>query len=270
MENLFCDSNLDGFFFKYKSFPVSEDDGGAVNRLFEPVSKGVLWFASPMTLNDPFDANPVYTMPKSDEGRRRWAKDFTEKNGREPGQTDFAAAEALMCSRNIRYGISNCVGIYCVSQALREPLLWSYYAESHTGFAYVFRRENSGFCENFRPVHYLHQRPEFCSYDHLGEAGSIRLFSAKSIHWAHEKEWRALGDPGLVEFDNKCLVAIVAGVHTSYENMVRLLKLVQGARHEMQLYWMRLSDQSYSLEIDLVSGTSLEMALDSGLMPFRS
>ncbi|HEX4194271.1 MAG TPA: DUF2971 domain-containing protein [Stellaceae bacterium] len=98
--------------------------------------------------------------------------------------------------------------ILCLSKTPDSILMWSYYAENHSGLVLRFNDviPNNPFTQA-RRVRYVEQMPSFFDDDMLSDelAGYSRMSAArfmdeivwtKSVHWKHEDEWRIYAGAG--------------------------------------------------------------------------
>ena len=97
-------------------------------------------------------------------------------------------------------------GIVCLSEVCDSILMWSHYAQGHTGVCFEFTRAednalgNSEFCS---PVKYDRHYPRIdLGQILLKQDGKTRtiMMQTKSEEWAYEKEWRLITHDG----DNEC------------------------------------------------------------------
>lgn len=89
------------------------------------------------------------------------------------------------------------VGVISLSEEPDVLLMWSHYAEDHTGFVIEFDPSHRFFWQprsekdelrHLRQVTYSENRPE----GSMLELGADGLLLTKSAHWSYEKEWRIL------------------------------------------------------------------------------
>lgn len=96
--------------------------------------------------------------------------------------------------------VDETIGVLSLSEARDSLLMWSHYAESHTGFLLGFDTAHAYFnarlgpsdeLRHLRRVQYRDARPGGAMTDLEG----VELFLVKSIHWSYEREWRVLRVP---------------------------------------------------------------------------
>jgi hypothetical protein len=84
-------------------------------------------------------------------------------------------------------------GLLCFCRNWRNPVLWSHYAEKHTGVCYGFDVDPAKFVD----VRYVSERlyPNITLdnfFNHISQAQMTDLFATKFIHWNYEEEVRLL------------------------------------------------------------------------------
>ncbi len=84
-------------------------------------------------------------------------------------------------------------GLLCFSRNWQNPVMWSHYAQKHTGVCYGFDVDP----ETFVDVRYVSERlyPDLTPqnfFEHIGENQMVDLFATKFIHWSYEEEVRLL------------------------------------------------------------------------------
>lgn len=90
------------------------------------------------------------------------------------------------------------LGVVCLSEINHDILMWSHYAEGHTGFCIEFERSNNNDLGKWAyclPVTY--DAVEVPSFDtpQLKEKASVaKIVATKAPNWSYEKEWRLIVD----------------------------------------------------------------------------
>ncbi len=214
--------------YKYASFEVG-------HRI---LSTGKLRWATPKTLNDPFDMQFAFQMRIHRPQARAMALNKAWEHHYGPFRDKPLNALGLLIratrgkfpqltrdefDREIGAGIDESIDtiekqletfaekirshvaydkIFCVSASASNILMWSYYAQNHSGVVLRFTTETP---ENplrlARAVTYIDQVPALFDDDLLSDmlAGyevmdQRRILNevvwSKSSHWAHEEEWR--------------------------------------------------------------------------------
>jgi len=220
--------NLPEHFYKYQPFCRVED----------VVRRGQLYFSAPASFNDPFDCaiHPHFNYPRKvinrhyalilkGQGKRR-AERKHEARTVNLSNTDLDEAFEKTIS-----DFRNEYGVLCLSAIENDILMWSHYAENHTGLCFKFNTGND-FFQPAQPIEYRTQYPEidFISLaenmerpgaegDEAKKELASKLFLTKAEHWAYEREWRILrfdldrerSGPDAVYFPRNALVGIILG-----------------------------------------------------------
>jgi len=88
------------------------------------------------------------------------------------------------------------LGIICLSEIKNDILMWSHYANGHTGFCIEFERhENNdlGQYDHCLPVTYdTIEVPSFDSLSIQERVSTAKIVTTKAPSWSYEKEWRLI------------------------------------------------------------------------------
>jgi len=248
-------------FYKYR--PMS--DAKAVERAEEIVMGDEIYFAGPATFNDPFDLKPAYSLAASPEKQRANFLRLSRKF-RPLSTEDEHAAEAdkvmrsglspesiVATTREIQWMLGKIlsnVGVFCVSTKGDDILMWSHYADAHTGICLEF----DGFgplMAHAHKVFYSASRTPVNPYEDDGLAVDKAMLT-KSLHWAYEEEWRLIDHergPGKIQYRPENLTGIVLGAHASSETVAIARKWQREHATPLALYRARFSSTDYLLEI---------------------
>lgn len=230
--------------FKYRKF-----DKGCLELLLNRE----LWFASPDTLNDPFEAESSI-----DEVLKAvWAC--------KPMPTEKRNAFEDMLRRQL-----SSTGICSFSKARKNQLMWSHYADEHKGVCIGFkehkiRPEGSNiypidvtyqakypFKEIIKRINYFERIRE---RNKLGDiAGDILLsiLGTKYTSWKYERERRLVSYRSFAyKFEPEAVNSIAFGLRMPERDRVSLRKLLSGAEwNHVKWYQSRKSATKYALEFE--------------------
>ena len=182
-------------------------------------------FTQPDALNDPFEARPNFYTLATKEGfasafadsirqeSRMWEdcqretqtsldqQAFADKVERDPDYAEqlykkVSRSDLRTYARKRTYELCNVVGILSLSETPNNLLMWSHYAEDHTGFVLMLDSSHRFFKGNEpflgfakpEPVQYKSERPRIT----VEEVTMSELFLTKGSDWQYEKEWRYL------------------------------------------------------------------------------
>ena len=170
--------------------------------------------------------------------------------------------------RRIREDLGKQVGIECFTQSPTDILMWSYYADKHTGVCveYDFSKLFSS-CSNafLFPVCYSENRPlldmqkvydpitQQIRNDRMVEVfpSIMRSWITKSKEWEREKEWRLITFP--VKSDSERLVKlpiasrIITGINITDENYRLVADIAK--KKGIPIHRTRLKNDQYKIEV---------------------
>ncbi len=215
-----------GIIYQYASFDVS---------LNEIILKQSLQFSDPVTFNDPFDCNEKLLKVNYNENvveqaindlpinisrkeRRKLKRKFENRNNQ----------NQILKEKRKEYKLS------CFSEYYNEILMWSHYADKHSGICVGFNFPHN-YEERFIlcPVKYLSELKEL---DGTTDVYRIILYwlTTKSIRWQYEKEIRAINKcknkellHEYIKYDSKYLKEIIFGCNVSDEKIEKAIMLIK-------------------------------------------
>jgi hypothetical protein len=246
--------------YKYRDL-----SGGNREYVRQTIVNNRVWFSSPADFNDPFDCRAHMSFRGSKKDWQKYlfglfkkyaphlnrvqrqaeiARVFrTEKRHKNPEVFRNVLADA---QRDI-----NGLGVFCLSTCNDDILMWSYYANRHTGVCLGFAHQ-VGLLGAAYPVEYASEFPEV---DYLSD-GDMRKLKAniltKASAWSHEREWRVIDrvrGPGVRQFSPEVLVAVIFGARMSQEDRKEIISWIEARRNKPQLYEACLKDRVYGLEV---------------------
>ncbi|ENE9528407.1 DUF2971 domain-containing protein [Vibrio parahaemolyticus] len=170
--------------------------------------------------------------------------------------------------------ISKDVGILCLSKNPENILMWSHYADSHSGVLVEFDEESEFFNQSgissdnkdidkfygkVLPVTYRRSRPTFEFFDKSWPD----MFFTKSIDWAYEEEHRMLMPLSeanrvindkiyLFEIPAKAFKAVYFGVNFPTAKIIDTIESVKRFNKEVKFYQAYLSKTKYDIEYRVI------------------
>lgn len=162
----------------YKFMDLSTDELDKLNS----IKKGKLWFSNACKLNDPFECifkiNSDYINPEGYSGLQMQLFE-------------------LRVSENIEQ-LKKQTYIASLTESKKSLLMWSHYANNHTGICIEYNFEEMESCQgdNFRllPVIYKESMIDYIPEQNLNWL--YRTYACKAKEWAYELEWRILVQEG--------------------------------------------------------------------------
>ena len=170
--------------------------------------------------------------------------------------------------KKIRIGLGKQVGIECFTKSPTDVLMWSYYAEKHTGICveYDFSKLFSSLPNAFLfPVYYSESRPllnleslynpvtkQVCN-DKVAEAFPSLMWSwiTKSLEWEREKEWRLISLPIKDDAERSAKLPIISriitGINITNEHYEIAAKIARDKG--IPIHRTRLKNDQYVIEV---------------------
>ncbi|MBW5798624.1 DUF2971 domain-containing protein [Halomonas elongata] len=248
--------------YKYKGF----DPNGYWERLLKHQE---IFFASPNMFNDPFEckARFDYEASKADKISRYafqlWVS-FGEQGdprnyiglarnmidgGHVGNEAHRKEVEELMHKKQ-----NDIFAILSLSENPDNVLMWSHYADNHTGFCVEFDTSCGRLFRGARKVQYHKHFPVLNWWkDSVFNIYWSMVFN-KSDDWSYEKEWRVFDESGkgVRKFRAKALSGIYMGCQISEENAYKLVSLAKSFPFDIKVYSSKIKEREYSLDFSEV------------------
>jgi len=261
--NLTTEEKIPQVLYKYRD--LSEPA-----RVRQIIVDNKVWFSSPAGLNDPFDCK-VHTSFKGTareykQHMLRLLKKYRPSLNRQQRQAENARIFRQE-KRHKDPGLFSRVaadvqkeydkwGVYCLSARNDEVLMWSHYANSHSGVCLGFSHRS---VRPFGPVFQVMYSPELPKVSYL-KGGDVEKFSAdfltKSLQWEHEHEWRVVDrnkGKGLRQFPPESLVEVILGAKMNQEDRAAIISWIEDRPLKPSLFEARVKKDMYGLEIHLIA-----------------
>lgn len=189
---------LPRFLYKYRCM----DQPHSREKLREILVDSVLQLRSPSGFNDPFDMSAHFVIEGSDYQRRTRFKELIRSQAPSmPWKQQQEAIRRLMYAsekelhevcRQALSGIRATTGVYCFAGTAKSTLMWSHYAQDHTGVCIQFERvRDYRVLLHALPVVYDREFPQVNWIEGMQEAIGTMLF-AKHPDWRYEQESRMI------------------------------------------------------------------------------
>jgi len=245
--------------YKYGSIRIPE-------YLRQILLEDTLYCTNPFDFNDPFDCRPRiiigqsqtelaraeaeifkilrFNFPKVDKAKlRQYAKESIQKLLGE--QDGFSDQYESLIKR---------AGVCCFSETCTNILMWSHYADKHTGYCLEFSTQlpESFFPEMVRHVHYQENYPVvrlFASDQDPDELGKL-AFLTKAPDWKYEKEWRVTSkEPGTVPFSPALLTGIILGCKMNADHEKQILSWITKRSFPIVVKKAIMNNKEFKLDI---------------------
>lgn len=249
-------------FYKYRSM-----QGDAIRWVERIVLQNELYFSRALDFNDPFDMRPTLSFEASHETR---VNDFMRllrerKPKLSPAQMNSMAQKLVSAAfsptnfnetttsmhTQITEMLTEQVGVFCVSSKRDDILMWSHYADSHSGVCLEFDEECPLMMQAQKVIYSEFRRP-INRYLDSHSAMAEKALQTKSSHWEYEEEWRSLrldGGPGAVKFRPEHLTGIILGARASQATIDKVSEWTRNRQTPWTVYQASVSKDRFALEI---------------------
>ena len=228
-------------------------------------------FSAPSRFNDPFDCNPRYLDAKSPVTARPDLFECFNEKGISPAKKMVNRERAInrmsvgLRDGSLRDAILSDVGIVSLSRTPWSVLMWSHYADKHSGFMVefqepaVFTKEQNGVDDRWLvpfKVQYVKERPSVPYWENTEHDAVEKYFTYKSDEWEYEQEERVVkvsGGAGAFPYEPELLVSVVAGCNISSKNFAILSGAIKQSNKtrtkKIKLYRAEVDSAKYRLNI---------------------
>lgn len=241
--------------------------------------------SSPLTFNDPFDSQvPITIGPASPEEQIINLLEYLKNDDNKQiilnhfAKHGMQNINSLIQSYNHRiYNINREDRVFCVSEKKDNILMWSHYADNHTGAVIKFKcvpEIDSGLC-GAKKVKYSVNMPKLSILDfvidnyvkanHIQELIVNEILLTKSIDWQYEQEWRVIlfprddksnlpdkeqyDDIGIFEQE---LDSIYLGCKMKLEDRESIIDVVKNNRPNMKVFQTTTDNNEFRLNFNEV------------------
>jgi len=234
-----------------------------------------LYFSKPSSFNDPFDCFVVFEDKIKIKDFEYYLRKNRLKNFPDGAET---VEEAIVIMNSIFKKIGRDIadkslGVSCFSKNWDNFLLWSHYADSHSGLCVGFKTKyySKSYCietDNFPSlvkseleydgmmplvhIQYTDKIPKAFNPYTENQYDLEQFLISKGTHWSYEGEMRAiLPDPEKhsrkIELSNTAIDEIVLGANISIENQNKVLEVVDYLDLDISIFKASLDSQTYSI-----------------------
>jgi hypothetical protein len=262
---------------RYKYSTLSNDISDS-NRIYslENLANNVLFFQKPVEFNDPFDSTYcIVPCPVKDfeKGVRKAISDrYPEFPSAEVDKKvlEVCAArkpeEVLTQYKRLKDDLFKRLGILCLAPNNTDILMWSHYADGHSGICLEIDFANCykylaaqhpiilvgavGYSDDFPSENLMSSYLSEDKNDALAEIQNV-LFT-KSTHWSYEREVRIIClDLGgkAVKFGDSIYKSVTIGADTNPQGISEIKTALRKRGDNLPLYRATPKQDRYELEI---------------------
>ena len=246
--------------YKYREFS---------DRTYRIFTHRELYFPSPSQFNDPFDCRMRYSTDCTKNDFCKFVKDsskVTEFIRLWHPEVEFEEAISLAYPKRdllvtdafrVEHAkLIEATGVFCLTIHNDDPLMWSHYAASHTGFCLEFSTTTEPLFQHARSVEYSVHCPVFECFNSDPTQIVQRAIFRKSPHWKYEDEWRVIGTKlarSTFQFLPGTLSGVILGSRIDSQRAKELNELCALLDPAPTIYVARLRDQEYAIDVNLES-----------------
>jgi len=236
-------------------------------KRYKEVIDGYLWLGPCTDFNDPFDSWFEIEDEKNKE-LIEWKYSDDDIDWNDADRLRKASIDLLIpiarenrakkYTDKIKDRLSK-IRAACFSEDPLNILMWSHYANSHTGFCveYDFKKLLSEVRLQNADLHkvvYQEKIPIIPKKDIDNKDAQIEAVIRKSPEWEYEKEWRVIstGNVGKIKNLTKCITRVIIGCEGEYfsPEAVELKKFCDREGIETEILYLRKSLINFKLEED--------------------
>lgn len=197
------------------------------------IANETLWVSLPSSFNDPFDCSLYIDESKISEavkGALRIKKCNSDIIDDPNFKVTQYEKELFLKCRNDMNRVFRNAGILSLSQDYKNILMWSHYANNHTGLCIEYERLKSNSLGLLAyPVKYCKATPSLLPSDITSYGNNFDdLWLTKSLDWEYEQEWRLLLKRGGINYNCDCKIkSIIFGMRMHQENREALQNILK-------------------------------------------
>jgi hypothetical protein len=248
------------------------------DRLRQQLASNSIYLSNTKGFNDPWDCRPCFDLTRLDEPafyerQVQWFQRVDkERNTHLSAQEHEKRAARLRDDRaflehciremgGIEADIQGRYRVYCLTTKPADTLMWSHYAENHTGICLEFRCDNAVLSSALK-VLYCEAYPSLDLADNDPQTVLLPLL-AKATDWSYEDEYRLIAQEesaalnrdslitktNLLRLPDGVLTSIIVGCVAPRSTREAVAEIVKRSGHRIELQEARRVPNHYSLTI---------------------
>ena len=189
----------------YKYFSFSQNDE---NHALDNLKNDLIYYSNPLKFNDPFDCSLSLSL---NDLEKPYINELFKKNNRVSKAIirQMVAQKLPELDEMAKDSVAQILGVSCFAERPDNILMWSHYADKHTGFCVEYDFLNiapNDLCVFLYPAIYAQQKAfiptnmfDFSDLTkitprptNLWLADWIQVLLTKSNIWEYESEWRSI------------------------------------------------------------------------------
>jgi hypothetical protein len=244
-------------------------------HLENTLSNSVVRFSRPSDFNDPWDCEPVFSVPEDKDQRAalvEWMAAASTKHGTavDPDERARRVEQLIENPHTLRRLMDEAAPemqkqmderyrVYCLTTKPACPLMWAHYADHHCGICLEINVCQPDLCAAIQ-VQYREAYPTF----RLDDNRDLSPFYTKSREWQYEDEYRLVAEEKKGAFDPRTLktedqfytlppgslMSIIIGARAPEETRRMIRDIVDRSGRNLLLRQARRASDRYELVID--------------------
>ena len=248
------------------------------DRLRQQLASNSIYLSNTKGFNDPWDCRPCFDLTRLDEPafyerQVQWFQRVDkERNTHLSAQEHEKRAGRLRHDRafleycilemgGIEADIQGRYRVYCLTTEPADTLMWSHYAENHTGICLEFRCDNAVLSSALK-VRYCKTYPPLDLADNDPQTALLPLL-AKAKDWSYEDEYRLIAQEesaalnrdsliaknNLLRLPDDVLTSIIVGCVAPRSTRQAVAEIVMASGQRIEVQEARRMPNHYSLTI---------------------
>lgn len=247
-------SKIPNILYKYRDFSLNRKGETHLDQLIN----GTIYFSNPNSFNDPFDCqtpinylefknNNEAAMKYIQNGIKKLPADIIWKIN-----PDALTKNIDFLNKNMADDIKDLnsrFGIYSLSKIPTNILMWSHYANSHSGFSFGINISKINLKGIIAEKVIYERKYPVISPNETNENIITKQLLVKSDRWKYEKEYRliVMDKPRLHKIPHIAIAEIYLGVNITSVNEKKILQLKSTILNHCSFYKMSKSNSSFEL-----------------------
>lgn len=230
-----------------------------------------LYFSHARAFNDPFDCLPVISLKATkDEFEKYLIGLFKRQSPQSTRAERMASVKEIIKDPNrnhkstqaielLNKGFENAMnlaGVLSLSATDRHVLMWSHYANCHSGICLKFKASNSTpFFGEAQKVEYEKIRPVINLIQDDPQTFTTKSLLTKADFWTYEEEWRMISPsrpPGVHKYPADLLVGVILGANMSAENTDIVMKWISNKKRNVDIFQASINEKNFGLDINQI------------------
>lgn len=247
------------------------------------LSDNEIFFASPGSLNDPFDSKIPIRFDKGDEqkvfemalrGIKRMHPSLGEEEQLELAK-EILKKGSWHDPRNIeaqtefqRQKIDRDFGVCSFSNAKNINLVWAHYGAHHYGFcigfnvSFLIKELKNNIYSSTRliidlyPVKYVEKFPHIDAFENSNVDNLITVLTTKAKPWEYEQESRLIllnGTNRTVNLSDYVIQEVILGIRMKDKHKDEIAQILINKKNKVKLFQAKIAENSFDICFDKIN-----------------